>query len=74
MQVFARIGGKEHALALKDGKATYRGQGVAVELDAATFKMLEAEAVDDLADGSEVDLTLAAQMMVLVQAEEALPR
>ena len=73
LRVFARIDGKEHMLSVSGDKVSYRGQGVAVELAASTFAMLEAEAMEPLPDGTHIDLRTAATMMVLGRAKAAIP-
>jgi putative selenate reductase len=73
MRVEARVGGLLHALELDKEQAVYRGAGVVVVLDAASWAFVEAEPTQALADDTTIDLTLAATMMVLVEALESVP-
>jgi hypothetical protein len=54
------------------GGVRYRGQGVLVLFD-GKLGMKEADAVEELAEGTEVDLSVAARMMVLARAAGVLP-
>lgn len=71
--VDAKIEGRDHALRLTRGTAVYHGQGVVVQLDAATGTLVEVEAEGTLAEGTRIDLLVAARLLVLSRAKEALP-
>ena len=71
--VLARITDIEHALEIRAYGVVYRGQGVFVVFDSA-LAFREATAVEDLDDGTEVDLTVVAKMFVVARALETLPQ
>ncbi|MCL2823469.1 MAG: FAD-dependent oxidoreductase, partial [Polyangiaceae bacterium] len=71
-EVLARFDGTRHVLEITDSEIRYRGQGVLVLFD-KTMNMQEADAVDELADGTEVDLTIAGKMFVIARGAGVIP-
>jgi len=72
VEVNARIDGVLHALRIQGDDVQYRGQGVLVLFDAA-LRMREATAVEEVAEGTEIDLAVAATMLVVARAVDVLP-
>jgi len=72
LEVLAKLDGSRHSLEIEGDDVRYRGQGVLVLFD-GKLGMKEADAVEELAEGTEVDLSVAARMMVLARAAGVLP-
>jgi putative selenate reductase len=72
LEVLAKLDGSRHSLEIEGDSVRYRGQGVLVLFD-GKLGMKEADAVEELAEGTEVDLSVAARMMVLARAGGVLP-
>lgn len=73
VKVWAKIDGQEHHLDSGPGHVSYEGQGVKVRFDTEKLGSIEAEASSSLAEGTSVHLAIAAQMMVIAGATEAIP-
>ena len=71
-EVKARFDGTMHSLEMVGHDVRYRGQGVLVLFD-QNLKMREATPLDDMRDGTEVDLSIAAQMLVIARAASVVP-
>jgi putative selenate reductase len=72
VRVLAKIDGAMHILSICATEVEYEGQGVRVLCD-GNLKMKEADALEELEDGTEVDLRIAAQMFVIASAISELP-
>ena len=69
----ARIGGRAHRLERRDGVAEYRSDLLRATLDADTWKVVDARAERNAAEGDVLDLGTCALLIALLHAEPALP-
>lgn len=72
VEVLAKLDGSQHRLQIEGDQLRYRGQGVQVLFD-SQLGMKEAEALEPLEEGTEIDLSIAARMMLLARALNVIP-
>ncbi len=69
----ARLGGEDHALAVRDGVAEYRTGRIVARFQAPGWDLLGFEAVGALPEGAQIDLAPCATMLGLLFAQAELP-
>jgi putative selenate reductase len=69
----ARLGGKAHRLEVGPDETRYRGAQVSARFRTGSWQLLGWQAEATLAEGTTVDFTPCATLMVLLNAESAIP-
>jgi putative selenate reductase len=69
----ARLGGRSHRLEVGPAETWYRTGQVSVRLKTGSWEFIGWEVEGNLAEGTEVDLSACATLLVLINAESAVP-
>jgi putative selenate reductase len=69
----ARLGGRSHRLVVGPAESLYQGGQVRVRLRTGSWEVIDWEVDGNLPEGTEVDLAPCATMLVLLNAEPAVP-
>jgi putative selenate reductase len=73
LTIEARLGGKPHRLEVGLSETQYRSAQLSARFRTGSWELLEFQALATLAEGTQVDLSSAATLMVLLNAEATIP-